>query len=446
LGLSRILFYKYLFEKNLNKTREDILKNREKKFHKLINFVFKNSLFYKNYYQSHGIRERDLKNISIDKFPSIDKNIMMENYDQIITDKGLSKNRIETFIENNPKPLSILNNQYRVIHTSGSTGKIAYFIYNEREWDIIKAVSLRLFNNFGLKRKNYAFIGASDGHYAGISLFSSPLKTFQEYFYKNYLIINLNYPLSGYIDDLNKLNPDNLTGYPSALKMLANFQNKGLLNISPLTIVSGGEALSPKTKRYLKRTWKNSNIVNYYGASESIIIGIAKEQFSGLYIFDDINYIEIKDNFYYLTNLYNYSQPLIRYKMNDILRTVHNKDKKWPFTQVKQIIGRQENILWFRNQENKKEFIHPIVFVEFYVKGLIKFQIIQVNDIKFIFKAVIDNGKNVKKVKNKIAKKLTYILQNKRLSNVSFAIKVVNDIANDKKTNKYKLIINNKKE
>lgn len=441
MSIPRILYYKYKLDKNLNKSRSEILKLRENKFRKLLYYAYNNSPFYHDFYSAHGIKEKDLSEIKHSDLPALDKNIMMENYDKLVTDKNISCDKIASFLENSPSPVSKLNNKYHVIHSSGSSGEVGYFLYNSKEWDFIKALSLRLFTNFGLKRKRYAFIGAADGHYAGISLFLSPVNALEEYFYKQYLVININHPLEDYCQRLNECRPHNLTGYPFGIKVLAEMQRTGKIDISPEVVICGGEPLTAAARKFIKKTWDTS-LINYYAASESLVIGVKKEEFNHLYIFDDANYIETAEEGYYLTNLYNYTQPLIRYRMSDLLVSVNEQknEDRWPFNRVKEIIGRQEDILWFKNQAGKKEFIHPIIFVELYIRGLNKYQVIQTGETSFIFKAVIKKGSKNEDVIVKIKEELTKILQSKNLQNVNFRIKKVKNIDGAGTTGKFKLI------
>ena len=438
MSLTRVVYYNLKLKRNLNKSRSKIKKTREGKLKKLLYYVYENSSFYRQLYKSRGIRKRDLSDIKIEQLPVINKEMVMNNFDDIVTDDNISREIVEDFLEKAKKPTSLLQNKYRVIHTSGSTGEVGYFLYNKKEWDYIKAVALRIFDNFSLKPKRYAFIGASEGNYAGISLFLSPVDQIEELFYQDYLVININHSLRKYYNRLTGLDPHNLTGYPSAVKILAELQREGKIDISPDTIVCGGEPFSEMEKRYITNTW-GIKPVNYYATSESLMIGVQRPEDRGIYIFDDINYIEMQENRTLLTNLYNYTQPLIRYELSDVLTPAEKRSDRWPFTQVKEVIGRSEEMLWFEKENGEREFIHPIVLVEFFVKGVKKFKVIQTGKKSLKFKAVINNQAEDEKTKNKIYNKLKRIFKEKNLSHVKINIDLVNNITREK-SGKYRLI------
>jgi phenylacetate-CoA ligase len=433
--------YYYSLRKNLNYSRKKILALREKKFRKLLKYAYKKIPFYKDFYTSNGIKESMLEEIPIYELPTINKNLIIDNFNKFFKDNQITKSKVEDFLKNNPNPTSLLLNKYHVIHSSGTTGMVGYYLYSEREWDFIKAISTRMFSNFTLKRKKYAFIGAVDGHYAAISLFLSPLNQPEKFFYKDYMVMDINKPIKTYLKKLNDFQPDNLTGYPFGIRSLAQFQNEGLLNIHPEVIVCGGEPLLKNVRLFLKEVWKDAEIVDSYATSESLAMGVYREDLKGMYIYDDAVYLEIKEDRTILTNLYNYTQPIIRYELTDILKKSKDSEGVWPFTKIEQIIGRNELIPFFINENGEKDFIHPIVIAEFFVKGVTKFQFVQKNHSSFVFKIVVSQKERSDKILEEVRNKLTDILEKKKMQNVNFDVKIVEDIKPDEKTGKYKLIL-----
>ncbi|MCF8009085.1 MAG: hypothetical protein K9K32_04910 [Halanaerobiales bacterium] len=289
-----------------------------------------------------------------------------------------------------------------------------------------------------MKNKKYAFIGAVDGHYAGVSYFLSPIDKFEGLFYKDILIIDINYPLKSYINKLNKFQPDIISGYPSALNILLDYQENDQLDISPEHIICGGEPLLTSIINRIKNLW-NLTPYNYYGTSESILMGVGIGN-NDIYIFDDLVIIEIKDKKILLTNLYNYTEPLIRYEINDLISESNKENHKYQFKHINNISGRSEDLLWLKNNQNKFDFIHPIVIVEIHLKGVKKYQLIKLTDERIKIKVVKQKNADKKEIKNDIKDKIATILNKKDMTNVKLDIKFVNEIKNDPVTGKYKLI------
>lgn len=438
MSLSRILYYNVRLNRNLNKDRASILKQRDAAFRKILRYAFRHSDFYRTYYADHGIELEDLEDIDPAQVPSVDKETVMDHFDDLVVPGELTRARVEGFLESSPAPETTLDGAYHVLHTSGTTGSIGYFVYGRREWDFVKAVSLRIFPRFGLKPKSYVYVGVADGHYAGVSLFLSPLQSPEGFFYRDYVVVDMSYPLERYLDVLNSVDPDVITGYPSGVGMLADLQKSGKLALSPRVVVTGGEPILRGTEELIRGTW-GCDLINYYAASESLTLGVERADVDGFYLFDDVNYIEFRDDHILLTNLYNYTQPLIRYRLNDVLVPAGPGDL-WPFTRIERVIGRQEELLWFLNERGVFDFIHPIAIVEFYVKGLEKYQVIQTGNASFTFRAVVSSQFSREHVVAKIDERWREILQKKEMANLRYRIEVVGDIASDPETGKYRLI------
>ncbi len=54
------------------------------------------------------------------------KRELMENFDRIVTDRRLKKDLIADFLTRSKDPNGLLLGRYHVVHTSGSSGELAY--------------------------------------------------------------------------------------------------------------------------------------------------------------------------------------------------------------------------------------------------------------------------------------------------------------------------------
>jgi phenylacetate-CoA ligase len=437
--MSNLTLIKSFLASNINerRSRQGILNLREKKFRKMLKFAYCNSKFYHDLYSSKGLSEKDLKTIDIEKLPIVDKEIIMENFDDVVTVEDVTLNEVKNFLDKNKNPNDLFKNKYHILHSSGSSGKIGIFTYSRNDWDSFYPWITKSYR-FKFKKNKSAFYGAADGHYSGVSFSSWGGHGIMRFFNKT-LILDIKKPIEGHIKKLNEFQPDILGGYFTGLKILAEQQEKGLLNIQPSYLVNCGEGVIPKDKEYIEKIFKRQ-ISNLYGVAECSILGVGKEEFGGIALFDDIALIEIKDNYILLTNLFNKTQPLIRYRINDYLKISKFFPKGFPFTVVEDVIGRDEMVIWLKNKEGKLDFIHPIVIAEFYVKGLDKLQIVVKDEKSFDFLAVI-NEKNKDEVVEKIKNKLNNLLFEKNFTNATYNVKVVDTLSVDKKTGKFKLII-----
>jgi len=143
----------------------------------------------------------------------------------------------------------------------------------------------------------------------------------------------------------------------------------------------------------------------------------------------------------FLTNLYNYTQPLIRYRMNDeIVINEHPCRCGSPLPTISNLAGRQEDFLWYDTAKGKRDFVHPSVLAEFFVIGLKRFQYIQLPKNELLMKIIIEGDKET--IIAAIRQRMTEILRGKELDTaVKLRVEVVKNIPNDPVTGKYKLVI-----
>jgi len=317
------------------------------------------------------------------------------------------------------------------------------FVYGPRDWVVAKAIGLRTadvgFNPFA--RTRLAFIGAAGGHYASVTTVrNAPRLLFKV------ITLSVNSPLEETCRDTERFRPDGLVGYASAIGLLAQEQLARNVSIAPKKIWCTGEPLTPAIRTSIEKAF-GVNPINIYGASETMTLGAECnsnfDDWFNVQIIDD-NLKPVKSGqsgHLVVTNLYNYTQPLIRYQMDDeIVLSDELCPCGWPFVVVDKIAGRSEESLWFSNADGNKEFIHPLVLVEFFVPGLETFQFVQTGSNRLTMKAVVNGEKD--SVVQAIHKRMTEILSEKALNeSVQFNVELVDQIQHDPKTGKFRLII-----
>ncbi len=422
-------------KKTLRFSKEQIKKLQRKKFLTLVQYAAEHSRYYQNIITQNNI---DITNCRPEDFPLLTKEKLIDHFDEIVTNKQITKEKISKFLQTSKDSNDLFLNKYYVIHTSGSSGTIGYYVYSQKELAQGIAYSTRV-NGIKLFQK-IAFIAATKGHFAGITMLNAARKL--PILYTDVQAFDINSPFATIIEKLNGMQPTILSGYAFALKKLADAQLHGKLHIKPILLQSGGEPLSTQDKIYIQKTFA-APVANIYASSEHLFMGIGRDSFNGMYLMEDNLYFEFQANGIRVTNLFNYTLPLIRYQMSDQLEPMNDISPKMPFTKVKEIVGRNEYVPIFINDKNEEDFISPILLVEFFVKNLTQFQFHLIDKNHFIFKACIDTGikeqereETVKIIKNK----LHGILKEKLMNNVKFEIQIVKHLWADPKTGKFRLI------
>ncbi|OAT83622.1 phenylacetate--CoA ligase family protein [Desulfotomaculum copahuensis] len=424
---------------NEKKNREEIFRIRERKFRRILRHAYNNAPFYRDYYEGSGIKGKDIEKVAINALPPMDKQLFAENFDHIVTVNELNRKEIENFAYANKNPTELFQGKYQVVHSSGSSGHPVAFVYSMKEMTAAFSCSARMHAFTPGRRKRVVYYAGIDGRYGGVSLVLYAKKGILKRMY-DISLLDMNEPLEKTIVDLNRLQPDILIGYGTGLAILAACQGEGRLNISPRCIENGGEGLSSTDYNLIKRVF-NVPIVNMYAASECYYLGIGKEEYDGIYLMDDFNYIEIMEDHILVTNLYNYTQPLIRYRINDRLTLKEDKKNILPFRLVDNLIGREEMLIWFVNENGVKDYIHPIVFTSFCIMGIDKFQLLLKSEDRFEFLAVISDKEMEANALQDAKNNLDAILDKKRMRNVSYTLRAIDYPIIDYRTRKFKMVI-----
>ena len=131
-----------------------------------------------------------------------------------------------------------------------------------------------------------------------------------------------------YIFIINSYKPDLIHGYAGSLHELSKYAIKNNLNLyTPRFIVSTAETLRDDMRIGIEQAF-GTKVYNFYGSRE--VSNLAGECPKGLmHTFDFWNYLEIVDENnkpveegeegrVVVTNLFNYSMPLIRYEIGDL--------------------------------------------------------------------------------------------------------------------------------
>ena len=142
----------------------------------------------------------------------------------------------------------------------------------------------------------------------------------------------------------------------------------------------------------------------------------------------------------YLTCLYNFAQPLIRYQLSDRI-TIQEPSGCCPFSRTAGLLGRSEDILWFQDSEGCREFLHPLAVEGFCIQGLLDYQFRQTGTDSFELLAETLPSADRSCIEEELRRQLGSILLEKGLSYLTFSIHFVEEICPDPSTGKKRLIL-----
>lgn len=437
---SLIKFGKEYYDHN-RWTREKIKEYSLDNFRRMLKYAYKYSKFYGRYYKENGINYEDLDNIPIKDIPMLTKDMVRSNFYDIAAYRVNSK-LIKRSIRRDG--LLLKTGRYHLVHTSGSTGKPCSFLYSRRAMTIIESNFIRISVSGGKNKIGFSdlpikalYIAPVGSGYACTALALNGLKIYHS---KN-KIINAQEPLHNWKKIIDGYNPNYLAGYPSCIKIAASLQEKGYIKLKPKKIITGGEPLTEENMKYFERVF-GADVIDYYGCTESILLGVAASYYEGMYLLDDMTYFETdENNRLIITPFYNKEFPLIRYKLNDMVEDFCNgKYGNLPYTHIKRVVGRSEEIMWFKNEYGNMDFLHPLFLDDIDVQGIKEYQFIQESNEYFKIRCVKMSDSSAK-LNIELKCQIEQFLIKKHMRNVKYTIEFAQNLERNKITGKTKLVI-----
>lgn len=436
----------WYLKKNEKKSVVEISALQDTKLKRLLHYAYEHSAYYRNSFECAGITAETIDSTPLSAFPVIDKSVLMSQFEEIVTVPELTQEEIRSFDERETVGGKLFRGRYHIVHSSGSTGMPRYFVYDENAWHsmLLGIVRGALWNmtmpqilKFLARGPRIVYIAATNGRYGGAMAVSDGINGVGA----KQMYLDINTPVEEWIQTIKAFQPNMIIGYPSAVKILAELVCKGSLSLKALRIVTCGEPLGAGLRRYLEDVF-GAEVINFYGASESLAMGVESSPQEGIILFDDMNVIEIQDGVMYLTCLYNFAQPLIRYRLSDKM-TLRAPDggSRYPFTRATGLLGRNEDILWFQDGNGRREFLHPLAVEGFCIQGLCDYQFRQISPDTFEMLAEVPDGTLQESVRREILWQMKAILREKGLEYVQFFVRFVPEILPDPGTGKKRLIL-----
>lgn len=423
-------------------TRAELEAEKLTKFRRLVRHAQSHSAYYKRIIAERSI---DVASCTPTDFPVLTKTLLMQHFDEIATMPGITKSAIADFLTRSHDPAELFLGRYRVIHTSGSSGEVGYFVYSSRDWasgTVMRQQGGRPGRKPGAKGKfRLAYYAAVDGHYAGVTLISAITNSIAKFFV-DLKLFEVNDPLPDTIKQLNEFDPEVLIGYTTALKILAAEQRRGALKLNRVVnITTAGEATTPADMALLTETFA-AQVVNSYGCSEHLGMGASPPNGDKIVLYDDELIFEFFPDHTLITNLFNYTLPLIRYRMADVLRPVDSGEHA-PYLVIESLVGRNELQPVFKNRDGAEDFISPHTINEVFVAGVTRFQLQLTGEAEFRFMIVLDPALSSDArtaASDAVATRLREILARKRMDNVRFTVVPTEDLPLNPRTRKFQLI------
>jgi non-ribosomal peptide synthetase component F len=323
-----------------------------------LHFAWDHSPFYRDLYRGSGIRESDLAHIALRHLPIVTKQMVLDNFDEAVTDPRIRSADLKDWLEQDHDPRSRFLGKFLVIRNSASFGRQACVVYDEAAWRTMTAVgAVHLYPGprFGGARYRNAFYISHRDH---VATATTAMNTSQAAYDR--LIVSITDPIEETVAQLNAFQPDRLTSFPSSLGWLAELELDGKLRISPQDVVTSGDRMTPSVETAIRQAW-NARIYDLYAASESLFIAVKQPGQAEWKVLDDLQTIEVVEannqpvregevGRALLTNWTNRVLPFIRYDLTD---TVVCGDTRPGTSTLRAFLGRSFENLPIRRDDGR---------------------------------------------------------------------------------------------
>lgn len=343
-------------------SRAELLAYQRGKFLQIVRFAQASCTFYRDLYR--GIDLGD--GLDAKRLPVTDKRRLMENFEAAVTDPRLRRAELEEQLKAMGRQELYLG-RYRVAATAGTSGLRGIFVYDRPDWRIVLANTIRWRRLIGIvprlpARVRICSIGADNPMHL-----TSKIPMSLDFGLFRLLHLEATEPLAQQVAVLNEFQPNAMLPYPSIAALLAREQLAARLAIHPKVVATHSELLMPEMAKLIEEAW-GTKPFNHYGLTEEPHVGSDCPQHTGLHLFEDTAMIEVVDDDYrpvpdgemgtryLLTNLYNRTQPLIRYEVTDMLCLSPTPCPCGrPHALVQSMGGRSEDVLRLRRRSGSGE-------------------------------------------------------------------------------------------
>jgi phenylacetate-CoA ligase len=298
---------------------------RERRLRELLAYAAEHSAFWRE-----RLAGRDLANFTeadLPSLPVLTRAEMMAEFDRVVTDPRLTLARIQQHLDLPDGDRGYMDDQYQAIITSGYIGTQAVHVYG---WDEFVTFVMQGSRWTGRRGEDPEAVLAqafatSTRHESGIF---HDFSTFESGGPQSHCSGGTQ-PLDEIVDGLNNASPpvQALQAWPSLMRELALEAIAGRLTIKPTWVSVAGEVGTPPVRDAIRSAW-GIETSEFWGCSEGTYAfpcGVGE----GMHVADDLVILEPADadgnvvpygqpaERLLYTNLFNKTQPLIRYDLVD---------------------------------------------------------------------------------------------------------------------------------
>ena len=323
---------------------------QEERARRIVAYAQRHSPFYRSHWHGHDLHDwRQL--------PTINKELMMTHFDTFTTcGIGREEAMAVALKAERDRDFSPQLKGLTVGLSSGTSGHRGLFLVSPAEQAAWAGIVLaRTLHRLPTKQLRVAFFLRSNSNlYEQVG--RGPIQ---------FRYFDLMLPLSEAVGALNAFQPHIVIGPPSLLSLLAGESERGSLSIHPQRLISVAEVLDEYEQKRLQNTF-NAPVHQIYQCTEGFLAASCDR--GSLHIQEDLVALQfepITDSdgtraTPVITDLWRRTQPIIRYRLNDIVQLdpapcVCGSS----FRVIRAIEGRSDDICYFETMQGDRRPFFP---------------------------------------------------------------------------------------
>jgi len=354
---------------------EQIRAVQQARLRRLLLFAAEHSPFYRRRFAGIDLHQRDLADL-----PTLTKAEMMDCFDDLVTDRRITRAGVEQFLadpDNRGKPYL---GRYAVCHTSGSQGQPS-LVVQERS-DILMSFAVEIARGKTQpvrpvalvikhlrERARIAVVTQRPGFYPSGAVFAYLAAARLPYL--RVLRLSIFDAVAETVSRLNEFRPHFLIGYTSALEVLGREEQAGRLRLCASgalqQVGNVSEPLPPQSREHIERAF-GVHVGDHYALAECLALSSGCPASSGAHLNADLACLEVIDDAgrpvpdgvegskVFITNLYNFVQPLIRYEVGDrVTMSAAPCPCGSSLPHIQSVAGRTKERLWLEEDGTYRE-------------------------------------------------------------------------------------------
>jgi len=340
---------------------EDLAEHQRRRLAALLRFATTTSPYYRR------VLGPCAADTPLDQLPTLSKATLMEQFDDIVTDRRLHRAALEAHLAG-PDATQPLDG-YLVLSTSGSTGRPGIFVYAAEEMAVAVAGLMRAMILFGVRPDTRLVgIGAPSALHISRHLVAGLLAGRPSQAPR----LSVTTPIPQLVQALNAFQPEAFPTNASIAALLAEEQLAGRLAIAPRIVACTSEVLTEDMRTRIHQAW-TAELHELYATTEAAVLASTSPHHVGLHVWEDLALVEVVDadnqpvppgvpgHKVLVTNLVNRAQPLIRYEISDSVTLAEGPDPTgWPFRRIAAIEGRSDDIVELPSADGGTIALHPL--------------------------------------------------------------------------------------